>query len=148
MGEHAESGTVHTGDELAERLAAVDVVHALCDALDARDPAAVGALFTESGAFAPFGPPLIGPEAIAAAMAHLADAPHQRHLVTNLRSSRTEQGIVVDAVFSVFHFTGGSLMPSIVLQTSTVCERSGDRMLITHHSGRPLSPMPPLPPGR
>jgi uncharacterized protein (TIGR02246 family) len=132
---------------MAERLAAIDAVHALCDALDSRDAAAVGALFTETGAFAPFGPPLIGPAAISAAMAHLANAPDQRHLVTNVRVARTGDEVVVDAVFSVFHFTGGPLQPTIVLQTSTTCVRHDDRMMITHHSGRPLSPMPPMPGG-
>jgi hypothetical protein len=148
MSDSPQAGVVVASDELAERLAAVDAVHALCDALDSRNPEAVGALFTESGAFAPFGPALVGPQAIAAGMTHLADAPDQRHVITNVRTTRSGEGVVVNAVFSVYHFNGGAIAPSVVVATSTTCERHGDTMMITHHGGRPLTPMPGPPPGR
>jgi uncharacterized protein (TIGR02246 family) len=141
---------VGTMDELLVRRAGEDVVHALCDALDAKDSGAVGELFAPDGAFAAFGEPMIGPSAIASAMSHLSSAPDQRHVVTNVRSSvqpGSPDAVVVDAVFSVFHFGGPSNAPTMMLQTRTECVRRDGRMLIAHHSGRPLTAMPP-PPGQ
>jgi ketosteroid isomerase-like protein len=134
-------------EQVALRLAAEDLVLALCDALDAKDAAAVGALFAADGAFAAFGPPLIGPDAIASGMAHLMSAPDQRHVVTNIRSAVHAGEVTVDAVFSVFHFGApdAALSPTVMLQTRTVCTQDGERLRIASHGGRPLSAMPPPP---
>jgi uncharacterized protein (TIGR02246 family) len=136
----AMSDTTESRGTAEDQLAVIDLVHALCDALDERNPDAVAALFAPDGVFAAFGNGLTGPAAIAEGMAGLRGAPSQRHLASNVRVSAIEPELVVDAVFTVYHFGGdGPLAPSVILQTSTRCRSEAGRWLISHHSGRPLS---------
>jgi uncharacterized protein (TIGR02246 family) len=149
MSDPTHGVTVPTSADVVLQRAAEDLVAALCDAFDAKDPSAVGALFAPDGAFAAFGSPMIGPDAISAGMSHLTAAPDQRHVMTNVRSAVEDAAggtVTVDAVFSVFHFTAAPWTPAIVMQTRTDCVRFGDRMVIARHSGRPLTAMP-SPPG-
>jgi uncharacterized protein (TIGR02246 family) len=125
-----------------DQLAVIDVVHALCDALDDRSASAVAALFAPDGSFGAFGNSLVGPEAIAKGLDQLSGAPAQRHLASNVRVASSGDELVVDAVFSVYHFSGdGPLAPSIILQTSTRCRVVDGNWRISDHAGRPLSPM-------